>query len=70
MSDEEFYTFFMDKTNIWEAATLSQKEFIKKVYPADKANHHEVSRALARAFSKKNRSSAISRHNSAKLAQQ
>jgi hypothetical protein len=70
MSDEEFYTFFIDKTNTWEVATLSQKEFIKKVYPADKANHHEVSRALARAFSKKNRRSDITRKNFAKIAQQ
>ena len=70
MSDEEFYTFFIEKTGVWAKASPQQKEFIKKVYPADKVNHNEVSRALARAFSKKNRSSDVIRKNSAKIAQQ
>lgn len=69
MSDEEFYTFFIEKTNVWEQASHQQKEFIKKVYPADKVNHNEVSRALARAFSKKFRSSEAAQKSSAKLAQ-
>ena len=30
MSDEEFYTFFIEKTNIWEMATSAQKEYFKK----------------------------------------
>jgi hypothetical protein len=53
MSNEEFFTFFIEKTDIWERALPSQKAFIKSVYPADEINHYEVSRALARAFSKK-----------------
>jgi hypothetical protein len=69
MSDEEFYTFFIEKTNVWELASHQQKEFIKKVYPADKVNHNRVSRALARAFSKKIRSSEAPQKSSAKLSQ-
>jgi hypothetical protein len=69
MSDEEFYTFFIEKTNVWAKASHQQKEFIKKVYPAEKVNHNEVSRALARAFSKKNRSPEATRESSAKIAQ-
>jgi len=70
MSDEEFYTFFIEKTGVWAKASPQQKEFIKKVYPVNKANHYEVSRALARAFSKKNRSSDATQKSSAKIAQQ
>jgi len=69
MSDEEFYTFFIEKTNVWAKASPQQKEFIKKVYPADKVNHYEVSRAFARGFSKKNRSSDATQKGSAKIAQ-
>jgi hypothetical protein len=54
MSDEEFYTFFIEKTDAWENALPLQKDFIKGVYPIDEINHYEVSRALARGFSKKN----------------
>jgi hypothetical protein len=55
MSDEEFYTFFIEKTDTWERALPRQKEFIKRAYPANEINHNEVSRALARGFSKKHR---------------
>ncbi len=55
MSDEEFYTFFIEKTDTWEKASAHQKDFIRKAYPAHAINHNEVSRALARGFSKKNR---------------
>ena len=57
MSDEEFLSFFIEKTDTWNKASQQQKKFIKKLYPKNKTNHHEVSRALARAFSKKNRDS-------------
>jgi hypothetical protein len=72
ISDEEFYTFFIEKTDIWAKASPLQKEFIKKVYPLNKANHYEISRALARAFSKKNQSSDVTRNgnDSAKMARQ
>jgi hypothetical protein len=53
MSDEEFYTFFIGKTDTWERALPCQKEFIKRTYPAHEINHNEVSRALAKGFSKK-----------------
>ena len=55
MSDEEFFTFFIDKTNIWENASPQQKDFIKQVYPANAVNHYAVSRAMAKGFSTKNR---------------
>jgi len=57
MSNEEFYTFFIDKTDTWEQALPHQKEFVKKAYQAYEINHYEVSRALARGFSKKHRPS-------------
>ena len=69
MSDEEFYTFFIEKTDVWAKASVRQKEFIKKVYPANDVNHDEVSRALARTFSKKNRSSDTTQVSSVKIAQ-
>ena len=47
MSDQEFYTFFLEKTDIWEKALPLQKDHIKKVYPTDEIDHNEVSRALA-----------------------
>jgi hypothetical protein len=53
MSDVEFYSFFIEKTDMWERATVKQKNFIKTVYPPQEANHHEVARALAMGFSKK-----------------
>lgn len=57
MSNEEFYTFFIDRTDTWDQALPQQKEFVKKAYQAYEINHHEVSRALARGFSKKHRPS-------------
>ena len=69
MSDKEFYTFFIEKTDVWAKASVQQKEFIKKVYPANNVNHYEVSRALARAYSKKNRSSDATQESSTKIAQ-
>ena len=67
MSDEEFFTFFIDKTDIWEKASPQQKNFIKKVYPAHEVNHYEVSRALAKKFSKENRNTNDTPNNSAKV---
>jgi len=69
MSSEEFFTFFIEKTDIWERAWPSQKTFIKSVYPANEINHYEVSRALARGISKKNRLSDDNRNSNAKIAQ-
>jgi len=65
MSDEEFYTFFLEKTDTWERALPQQKDFIKKVYPAHEISHQEVSSALARGFSKKVRSADDTHNNSA-----
>ena len=53
ITNEEFYTFFIEKTDTWEKALPRQKAFIKSVYPANEINHNEISRALARGFSKK-----------------
>lgn len=53
ISEEEFYYFFIEKTNTWEKATPQQKEYIKKIYPAHQTDHFKVSRALAKGFSKK-----------------
>ena len=47
MSDEEFFNFFIDKTNIWEMASPQEKDFIKKFYPAHEATQHDVSGAMA-----------------------
>jgi hypothetical protein len=57
ISNQEFYTFFIEKTDIWEKALPRQKEFIKSAYPAHEINHNEISRALAIGFSKKIRHS-------------
>jgi len=54
ISDEEFYTFFIEKTDIWGKCSQQQKDFIKKIYPVSDANHYEISRAFAKGFSKKN----------------
>ena len=53
MSDIEFYTFFIEKTDLWEKASDEQKDYIKKLYPADQTNHLSISRALAKTVSKK-----------------
>jgi hypothetical protein len=67
MSDEEFFNFFIDKTNIWQKATPQQKDFIKEGYPAHEVNHYEVSRALAKGFSKKYRNAHDTRNNTTKV---
>jgi len=53
MSDEEFYTFFIDKTNVWEKATSAQKEYLKNISDGRKADHFSISRALAKGISRK-----------------
>ena len=53
MSDEEFYTFFIEKTNVWEMASLTQKEYLKKISAGRKADHFSISRALAKGISRK-----------------
>ena len=53
MSDEEFYTFFIEKTNGWEMATLAQKEYLRKIFNAKEADHASISRALAKGISNK-----------------
>ena len=55
LSDEEFYYFFIEKTNIWEEATHRQKSYIKKIYPPQLTDHYKVSRALARGFAQKSK---------------
>ena len=35
MSDLEFYTFFIEKTDLWEKASDEQKDYIKKLVSAD-----------------------------------
>jgi len=52
MSDEEFYNFFIEKTDTWEKASVQQKDYIKKIYPPHRTDHFQVSRALASGFSK------------------
>jgi N-acyl amino acid synthase FeeM len=54
MSDEEFFTFFIEKTDTWERALPHQRDFIKKAYPAHEINHNEVSRFLAKRISRNN----------------
>lgn len=39
MSDDEFYNFFIGKTNILEKAPVQQKDFIKKIYPPHRTDH-------------------------------
>ena len=66
MTDEEFFAFFIENTNKWKEASSQQKDFIKEVYPASVANHYGVSRAFAKAFSKKNQYNDDNRNNPAK----
>ena len=63
MSVEEFYSFFIEKTDKWERALPQKKDFIRNVYPADKINHHDVARALARGLSEKHRFSDNAQNN-------
>jgi hypothetical protein len=67
MSVEEFYTFFIEKTDIWEKTLPQQKEFIKSIYPVNNADHNEVARLLAREFSKKHHFSADTQRNTTKV---
>jgi hypothetical protein len=53
MSDIEFYTFFIEKTDLWYKASDIQKDYIKKLYPADLTDHSSISRALAKTVSNK-----------------
>jgi len=53
LPEEDFYYFFIEKTDIWEEATPKQKDYIKKIYPSHETDHFKVSRALAKGFSKK-----------------
>lgn len=59
ISEEEFYYFFIEKTDTWEKATPQQKAYIKKCYPPSKIDHYKVSRALAKGFSKKTRNKNV-----------
>ncbi|MBT8371607.1 MAG: hypothetical protein KJO34_11635, partial [Deltaproteobacteria bacterium] len=34
MSDEEFYVFFIEKSNVWEKSSAEQRDYIKSLYPA------------------------------------
>ncbi len=70
MSDEEFYSFFIEKTDTWEKASVQKKDFIKKAYLARDINHHEVSRAMARGFSRNSNYAEDTLNPSAGVAQQ
>lgn len=45
MSDEEFFLFFIEKTDIWKKASPVQRNFIKGVYPVYEVNHGKVAGA-------------------------
>jgi hypothetical protein len=53
MSDEEFYTFFIEKTTVWELAKPVQKEYLKAIYDGRETDHFSISRLLAKGISKK-----------------
>lgn len=53
MSDVEFYTFFIEKTDVWENATSEQKKYLKEISDVHAVDHFSISRVLARAVSKK-----------------
>lgn len=52
MSDLEFYTFFIEKTDAWEKATSGQKKYLKEISDVHDVDHFSISRALARGISK------------------
>lgn len=52
ISDEEFYTFFIEKTDVWESATSGQKKIFRKIFDANAIDHFSISRALAKGISK------------------
>jgi hypothetical protein len=68
MSDLEFYTFFMDKTDLWEKTSDEQKEYIKKLYPSDQTDHFRISRALAKTVSKKLQNQNINQTKESKVS--
>jgi len=63
MTDEEFFTFFIEKTDTWEKTLPQHKEFIKSIYPANDIDHNEIARLLAREFSKKHHLYASAHNN-------
>ena len=64
MSDEEFYTFFIEKTNVWEMANSAQKEYLKAIYDGRGTDHFSISRALAKGISRKLQANEIVYQNS------
>lgn len=67
MSDEEFFSFFIDKTDIWEKATPHQKDFIKGIYPENNINDWEAASAWVEEYSKNKRSTADMQGNTTKV---
>ena len=53
MSDVEFYTFFIEKTDVWENATPEQKKYLKEISDVHAVDHFSISRVMAKAVSKK-----------------
>jgi hypothetical protein len=53
MSDEEFYTFFIDKTDAWAKASPEQKKYLKNLSATHDIDHFNISRFLAQGISKK-----------------
>ena len=69
MSAEEFYFFFIEKTDVWKKASAKQKDYIKMVYPADQADHFRISRVLDRRSQKKNQYQDLIQKNESKGSQ-
>ncbi len=69
MSDVEFYTFFIEKTDVWEKATSGQKKYLKDISDVHEVDHFSISRALARAVSNNSQNQNDSRHNNLKVSQ-
>jgi len=69
MSDVEFYTFFIEKTDVWENATPGQKKYLKEISDVHEVDHFSISRALARAVSKKYQNQNDSKNNKLKISQ-
>jgi len=53
MSDEEFYTFFVDKTDSWANASSAQKKYLKNIFVTHDIDHFGISRFLATGIPKK-----------------
>ena len=45
ITEEEFVTFFIEKTDIWKKALPSQKNFIRNIYLPEETDHNAVSGA-------------------------